>query len=161
VSSALSDDNPLRHFLARHGVDAEIIDPGRPAPTVESAAEALGVDAGQIIKSLLFEGDDGRVVLVIARGTQKVDRKKVADASGLRKPRLASAARVLNITGYEAGGTPPVGHRTPVPVLIDSAVLDEPVVYGGGGRVDLLLRIRSEDIRRLTRASVADLSAID
>jgi Cys-tRNA(Pro) deacylase len=151
----------LDRYLAGHDVDAEIIDPGRPTPTVPSAAEALGVRTGQIIKSLLFEGDDGRVVLVIARGTQKVDRKKVADASGLRKPRLASAARVLNITGYEAGGTPPVGHSTPVPVLIDSAVLDEPVVYGGGGRVDLLLRIRSEDIRRLTRASVADLSAID
>jgi Cys-tRNA(Pro) deacylase len=148
----------LERYLAEQGVDAEIIDPGRPTPTVPSAAEALGVRTGQIIKSLLFEGDDGRVVLVVARGTQKVDRKRVADASGLRKPRLASPARVLDITGFEAGGTPPVGHRAPVPVLIDRAVLDEPVVYGGGGRVDLLLRIRSEDIRRLTRASVADVS---
>jgi Cys-tRNA(Pro) deacylase len=157
----LSDDNPLRHFLTRHGVDAEIIDPGRPAPTVESAAEALGVDAGQIIKSLLFEDADGGSVIVIARGTRKVNRDSVAEATGLRRPRLASRDRVLDVTGFEAGGAPPVGHRTPVPVVVDRAVLEQTVVYGGGGRAELLLRIKTADILRLTNATVADVCPPD
>lgn len=147
----------LADFLREHGIVAELVFPGRETPTVTAAAEALGVPESRIVKSLLFQDRDGVTVLVVARGTAKIDRRRLAEAAGLRKPQLAPADVALRVTGYPPGGTPPVGHVMPVRVLLDAAVLAEPVVYGGGGRVDAMLRIRTEDIRRLTHAEVVDL----
>ncbi|MBX5443826.1 aminoacyl-tRNA deacylase [Sphaerobacter sp.] len=147
----------LARYLAEHGVDAEILFPDQPTPTVPLAAEALGVPPDQIVKSLLFQGKDGDCVLAIVRGTARVSRARLAAVTGLRQPKLAPPQVVRDLTGYEPGGTPPVGHLTPVPVVVDRAVLDEAVVFGGGGSDRTMLRIRPHDIVRLTRAVVADL----
>ena len=155
--SAGEPEGRLTAYLRAHDVDAALVYPGRETPTVPAAAAALGVTEGQIVKSLLFQGKDGDTVLVIARGTAKIDRRRLAVASGLRKPQLAPPDVALRVTGYPPGGTPPVGHVMPVRVLLDVGVLEEPVVYGGGGRVDAMLRIKPADIQRLTRAEVAEL----
>ncbi|MDI3339040.1 MAG: YbaK/EbsC family protein [Sphaerobacter sp.] len=147
----------LARYLAEHDIDAEILVPGQPTPTVPLAAAALGVDPDQIIKSLLFQGKDGDCVLAVVRGTARVSRTRLTAATGLRQPKLAPPDVVRDRTGYEPGGTPPIGHVTPVPVVVDRAVLDEPVVFGGGGSDRAMLRIRSADIVRLTGARVADL----
>jgi len=62
-------------------------------------------------------------------------------------------------TGYPAGGTPPVGHRERVPVIVDAGVAAQSWGYAGGGRVELLVKIRSADIVRLAEATVADVVA--
>jgi Cys-tRNA(Pro) deacylase len=150
----------LARYLQRHvhEVDAEIVAPGAATPTVPAAAAALGVAPGQIIKSLLFASKGGDAALVILCGDRQVDRRRLAEASGLRQPELAPPEMVLRLTGYRVGGTPPVGHATPLRVVVDRAVLDEPVVYGGGGTSSRMLRIRPDDIVRLTGALVADVS---
>jgi Cys-tRNA(Pro) deacylase len=147
----------LQHYLTQHQIDAEIIIPGSDTPTVPAAAEALGVRPEQIIKSLVFHSRSGDSVIAIVRGTAKVDRRKLSRTSGLRKPRLAPPVVVHRLTGYRAGGTPPIGHREELPVVMDDAVFDEPVVFGGGGEVDVLLRISPDTIRALTDALVADI----
>lgn len=147
----------LESYLREHGIEATLLFPGRDTSTVPAAAEALGVRPDQIVKSLLFSGKDGATVLVIARGNCRIDRRKLVAATGLRKPQLAPPDVVLEQTGYPAGGTPPVGHATRLRVFLDPAVLDEPIVYGGGGRDDAMLRIRPADILRLTGARVVPL----
>lgn len=148
----------LEHFIAQHRIDAEIISPGADTPTVPAAAEALGVRPEQIVKSLVFHGRGDKTVVAIVRGTAKVDRRKLSQVAGLRKPRLAPPEVVREMTGFQAGGTPPVGHRCQMTVYMDDAVFDEPVVYGGGGDVDTLLRITPDTIRQLTGAVVTDIS---
>ena len=61
------------------------------------------------------------------------------------------------VTGYPAGGTPPVGHHQRFPVVVDTRVADQDWGYAGGGRKELLVRIKSADIVRLTNAKVADV----
>ena len=148
----------LDRYLRKCGVEAEIVVPGVPTPTVPAAAAALRVPESQIVKSLLFQGRDGNAVLVVARGDRRIDRHKLAGVSGLRQPKLAAPDVVERVTGYRVGGTPPVGHREQVRVVVDAAVMEEPVVYGGGGRDDTMLRISSADIVRLTGAVVADVT---
>lgn len=140
-----------------HRIEAELVAPGVPMPTVPLAAAAIGVREEQILKSLLFAGQDGRLVLAIACGTARLDRARLARAAGLERPRLATTSTVLAATGYPAGGVPPIGHVTPLPVVMDwrAAALD--IAYGGGGAEELLLRIRPAEILRLTGGSVADL----
>jgi Cys-tRNA(Pro) deacylase len=147
----------LREYIIQHDIDAEIVRPGVGTPTVSAAAEALGVQTDQIIKSLLFQGRDGETVVAIVRGTAKVDRRKLSRATGIRKPRLASPQTVLELTGYEAGGTPPIGYRHELAVVMDDGVFDKSVVFGGGGEIDVMLRISPETIRRIVGASVDDI----
>jgi Cys-tRNA(Pro) deacylase len=148
----------LQEFLFAHQIDAEIIIPGADTPTVPAAADALGVRQEQIVKSLVFNGNSNECVIAIVRGTAKVDRRKLSKATGLRKPRLAPPEVVHEVTGYKAGGTPPIGHREQLTVYMDDAVFDEPVVYAGGGQIDALLRISPDTIKSLTDAQVVDIS---
>lgn len=155
---ALAAEQRLRSFLEDSASDAEIIKPAADAPTVSAAAQALGVREAQIVKSLLFQSRAGDVVLAVVKGGCRVDRHRLAEVAGLGHLKLASPDTVLSIAGFAVGGMPPVGHANPLHVIVDAAVLDEPEVYGGGGRSDLLMRIRPDEIVRLTSAHVADVA---
>jgi Cys-tRNA(Pro)/Cys-tRNA(Cys) deacylase len=153
-----STTSPLEHLILDGAIDAEMIEPGTPTPTVSDAARALGVDDRQIIKSLLFATKSGDVVLVILSGAARVSRSRLREATGLRGLELANPTLVLERTGYPAGGTPPVGHTNQLDVVVDSGVMQLPVAFGGGGRVDALLRIAPAEIVRVTGALVADIA---
>ena len=148
----------LEGFLREAGVEGEVIRLPAETATVERAAEALGVTADRVIKSLLFQARDGECVLVIAAGTARVDAKKLAAVTGVDRWRLAKPDVVQAVTGYPAGGTPPVGHATKLRVLMDAKAAALDVVYGGGGALDCMLRVRVVDIRRLTGAEIHDLT---
>ena len=148
----------LAAHIARAGVTAELLPMPVETPTVPAAAAALGVSPAQIIKSLLFlvRGDP---VLVIASGDTLVDRRILAERFGVGKKqiKLADAETVLRVLGYPAGGVPPFGHKVAVPVLLDRAVLDWEVIYGGGGDEHSLLRITPTELARATGAEWVDL----
>ncbi len=141
-------------YLRERAVEGELIRLDRETPTVELAAEALGVPTDAIIKSLLFQAKDGECVLVIASGTGRIDPKKLAAVTGKDGWRLAKPDVVLRVTGYPAGGTPPIGHGEKLRVLMDRRTAALETVYGGAGTLTSMLRIRIADIRRLTGAEV-------
>ena len=143
----------LAHFIAAHKIAAELAPMTAETPTVPAAAAALGVETGQIIKSLLFLVRDAPV-LVIASGDTLVDRRPLAARFevGKKRVKLADAATVLSLTGYPAGGVPPFGHPAALPTLLDRAVLAWDVVYGGGGDDHTLLRIAPAELARVTGA---------
>lgn len=149
--------NALLAQLHRLGIDAALIAPGVPMPTVPLAAAAAGVDPDDIVKSLLFADPGGAVVLAIASGTGRIDRRKLAAVAHTGKLAMASEQVVLARTGYPAGGVAPVLHATAFPVVIDERVMDRPVVYGGGGAEDVLLRIAPAAIVSLTGAIIASI----
>jgi Cys-tRNA(Pro)/Cys-tRNA(Cys) deacylase len=155
-SSAALD---LADFIRAQGLDAEIISPGVPMPTVDAAAAALGVPAERIFKSILFAAPDGRCAMAVACGKARVDANRLAALTGLSGLKLASPEAALRVTGYPAGGTPPVGHRERFPLVVDTRVAAQEWGWAGGGRKELMVRIRSADIVRLTGAQVADIVA--
>ncbi len=147
----------LAQFLAQSGIDHEFVAPGVPMPTVSAAAAALGVPEAAILKTLVFEAPDGSCVIAVASGPNRVDRRKLAAVVGVPRLVLASPETVLRVTGYPAGGVAPVGHATAIQVIVDRAVLDLSVAWGGAGDESLLLRIDPSDIVRLTDGVVADI----
>jgi len=148
----------LLAYLREHGIDHEILAPGVPMPTVPLAAAAIGVEETRILKTLVFGDKEGRHAIAVACGPTRLDRKAVAAAAGMGRASMADPETVLRLTGFPAGGVCPVGHLTPLPVLIDRAVMDLDIAYGGGGDERLLLRIAPRDILRLTGGAVADLT---
>jgi prolyl-tRNA editing enzyme YbaK/EbsC (Cys-tRNA(Pro) deacylase) len=147
----------LAAYIASADIDAAVLYPDGPTATVAEASATLGVPPTRIVKSLLFASPGGDYLLVIASGEAKIDRQRLAEIAGLPKLKLASPETVLAVTGCAVGGMPPVGHTGSLPVLVDRAVLDEPEVYGGGGRVDAVLRILPEDIVRLNQATLVEV----
>jgi prolyl-tRNA editing enzyme YbaK/EbsC (Cys-tRNA(Pro) deacylase) len=149
----------LRAYLTEHGVAAQLVSSGVPMPTVPLAAAATGVHESQIIKSVLFQSASGEVILAIARGTARIDRVKLATVSGHMKLKLASPEIVLASTGFPAGGVAPIGHATPLVVVMDRHVLTEAFVYGGAGSETTLVEITPAQILALTGGQVADILA--
>lgn len=147
----------LAGSIAAGEIDARIVAPGVPTPTVPDAANALGVSEDQIVKSLLFADRDGRVVLAVVPGSARVNRDRLTASANFGKLKLAPPDLVLARTGYPAGGTPPVGHIERLTVIVDRGVMEQTVVFGGGGAPDLLLRITPAEILRCTDAKVDDI----
>jgi prolyl-tRNA editing enzyme YbaK/EbsC (Cys-tRNA(Pro) deacylase) len=147
----------LADYLRARGLNAEIVDPGAHMPTVEAAAVAMGCPPDQIFKSILFETRDGRCAMAIACGRARIDPRRLAALTKLPRLRLAPPDVVLRVTGYPAGGTPPVGHREHFPVVVDRRVAAQPWGYAGGGRAELLVKIRPADIVELTAAMIDDV----
>ena len=144
------------------GLNAEIVSPGRPMPTVPLAAEAVGCDVEQIIKTVVFVTKDLRPVVAIANGTRRIDRHRLAAAVGIASLKLADPEYVLDATGYPAGGVSPVGIRAAgAPVIIDIAVLDQESVYGGAGTEDDLLHIATRDLVEATCGHICPISRPD
>jgi prolyl-tRNA editing enzyme YbaK/EbsC (Cys-tRNA(Pro) deacylase) len=152
------DVRDLQRFMQDHSVPGEILRLEVPTPTVESAARAVNARPEQIIKSILFLVDD-LPVLAIACGLSNIGRRAIADLYGVGKKRvkLATADRVLEISGYEVGAMPPFGHRFPLATLMDRKVLDVPEAYAGGGAENTLVHLDPHDILRVTGAKVMDL----
>jgi prolyl-tRNA editing enzyme YbaK/EbsC (Cys-tRNA(Pro) deacylase) len=135
------DEADLMRYVAERGLDAELIRPGVPTPTVAAAAAAVGAGVEAIVKSLLFLAD-GRPTLVVAAGEGRISQVALASELGVsrRRLRFASADRALAIAGFPVGGMPPFGHREPLPTLIDrdSVPMSGTLYVGGGSRRSLL-----------------------
>lgn len=151
-----SDD--LQAYLQQHAVAATILRLADETPTVPAAAAALGVSAAQIVKSVLFLVDE-RPWLVVAAGTARVSRRKLATHLGVgrKRPKLATADQVLAWTGYPAGTVPPFGHATPLPTLIDSGVTTHALLYAGGGAHNGMMRIACDELLRVLDAPLVGL----
>jgi len=147
----------LDEYLAKEGIDAELISLGKETTTAKMAAEALGVPIDVVIKTILFQAKNGALVLVVAQGTGRVDTNKLAQVTGIAGWRLAKPDVVLNATGYPAGGTPPVGLKQKIRMIVDTRAAALAEAYAGGGSHDVMLRIRPADIIRINDAEIHDV----
>lgn len=150
----------LQRFIDQNHIAAEILPMAEDTPTVPEAARALNVGEEQIIKSLVFLVD-GRAVLVIANGARKVDERLVAGHFGVgrKRAKMARPEQALEITGYIVGAMPPFGHRARLPTLMDPGVVAQRDIFGGGGDINAMLRLTSQELLRVTSAEVVSVAA--
>ena len=134
------------------GLDLELKTLEESTATVAEAASALGVEPGQIAKSIVFVMD-GEPVVVVASGRHRIDRNKVCDALDCAEGRQASADEVRAATGFPIGGVPPIGHG--LPVVFDIALLDYEVVYAAGGDGNTLFEVAPRQLAGCVHALVA------
>jgi Cys-tRNA(Pro)/Cys-tRNA(Cys) deacylase len=148
----------LRSYLKGRKIDAELIDMGNPMTTARAAADLLKLPVGNIFKSLVLIDAKNSPLIVVLPGGARLDQKALARLVGTKKLKFASAEVVLEVTGYPPGGTPPLGHKTALPVYVDEKIMAYEFGYGGGGHPNWLLRIRPQELVRTTGATIATLS---
>jgi prolyl-tRNA editing enzyme YbaK/EbsC (Cys-tRNA(Pro) deacylase) len=134
------------------GLDVELLTLDDSTATVAQAAAALGVEQGQIAKSIVFVMD-GEPVMVVASGRHRIDNDKVCDALDCAEGRMASSDEVRAATGFPIGGVPPIGHG--LPVVFDSALLDYEVIYAAGGDGNTLFAVAPRQLAGCVHALVA------
>ncbi|MEM2843320.1 MAG: YbaK/EbsC family protein [Candidatus Bathyarchaeia archaeon] len=134
-------------------LNGEIINVGKNVKTVEQAVNATGLTPKQIIKSLLYISEK-EPLLVIVDGESKVDLNKLTNLVGL--VRLAKPREVREIIGYDVGGVPPVGIK--VRTIVDSKVLENDFIVGGGGSANKLLKIDPKKVIEYQKAEVTNIS---
>lgn len=126
--------------------------------TAQEAANAIGCDVAQIAKSIIFRAaQSGRAVLVIASGRNKVDEKKIRALLG-EKIERAKPEFVLEMTGFEVGGVPPIGHVQPCVVFIDRDLKAFPTIWAAGGTANAVFEIGFDDLTERSRATIADVA---
>ncbi|NML47298.1 YbaK/EbsC family protein [Ramlibacter sp. G-1-2-2] len=126
------------------------------ARTAQQAADALGIQVGQIAKSIIFRRkSDDVAVLVIASGDRRVDEKKVDAIVG--KTGRADAEFVKAKTGFSIGGVSPVGHAQAPVTLIDRELFRFEEIWAAAGHPHGVFKLRPQDLEQLTGAPVADV----
>jgi prolyl-tRNA editing enzyme YbaK/EbsC (Cys-tRNA(Pro) deacylase) len=126
------------------------------ARTAQQAADALGIELGQIAKSIVFRRkEDDVAVLVVTSGDKRVDEKKVAALVG--KLGRADAEFVKARTGFSIGGVSPFAHATPPVTLIDRELFRFEDIWAAAGHPHAVVRLRPHDLEGLTGAPVADV----
>ena len=149
----------LQHFINTYQIKATILSLVEYTPTVLDAARVLDVEADRIIKSLVFLVND-EPLLVINNGLARVDRGKIAGRLGIGKKRVkfANAEQALAITGYVVGSMPPFGHRQQLPTFVDPAITEYDTVFGGGGDINAMLELTPEELLRVTKGEILQVS---
>jgi len=124
--------------------------------TAQEAADAIGCALAQIAKSIIFRSASGKPVLVIASGTNRVDEKKIRALLG-EKIERASPDFVKEMTGFEVGGVPPLGHASPCLVFLDQDLKAYPTLWAAGGTGNAVFEIGFEELVKRSGAWVGDI----
>ncbi len=124
--------------------------------TAQEAADAIGVQVGQIVKSLIF-AVDGEVVLAYVSGANQLDESKLALAAGGAICQRVDADVVRSVTGFPIGGVPPFGHTTQLRVFVDPDLLQYDEVWAAAGTWNDVFGASPADIVRVAGGVVTDL----
>ena len=144
----------VQRVLDAHGLSAAEFPPGSTATSV-AAAEKLGVAVGQIAKSLLFVGKDGRRFMVLCPGDRKVSSAKLKSAVGV-KSRMARMAEALAATGFGPGAVCPFGADAGIAIFVDRSLSAYQTIYPAAGTDASGVAMSFDQLVSITGASVGD-----
>ena len=132
----------VRDWLAKNAPDLPIIETHETTATVDTAAQALGVEPGRIAKSLAVRVGE-QVFLLVARGDARLDNAKTKAAFGNR-PRMLGADETFAVTGHPVGGVCPFGLKTDLPIYLDESLKAFDVVYPAAGSLNSSVKISTD-----------------
>ncbi len=140
------------------GLDAEIVEFDKTTRTAQDAADAIGCQVAQIVKSLLFSVD-GRPVMALVSGANRLDERKLAALCGVgrKKVKRADADTAKTVTGFSIGGVPPFGHNSRLPVYVDQELNCFKVVWAAAGTPFAVFAITPDELVRASGGAVVDL----
>jgi Cys-tRNA(Pro) deacylase len=112
------------------------------------SARELNVDEHHVVKTLVFEDENAKPLIVPMHGDCKVSTKELARQIPCKKVEPCKPEVANRHTGFLVGGTSPFGTRKAMPVFIEKSILDLPLIYINGGRRGHLVGVHPHDILR-------------
>jgi len=148
----------VREWLATNAPDLRLIEVEESTATVDAAASALGVEPGQIAKTLAVRAGD-HLFLLIARGNARLDNRKCKDEFGAR-PRMLGFDETFELTGHPVGGVCPFGLKQPIAVYLDVSLKAFDTVYPAGGSLNTSVEVPVERLFNLVGDRWVDLCVL-
>lgn len=112
------------------------------------SARELNVDEHAVVKTLIFEDENAKPLIVLMHGDCKVSTKELARQIGCKKVEPCKPEVANRHTGYLVGGTSPFGTKKQMPIYIEKSILDLPLILINGGRRGFLVGVHPHDILR-------------
>lgn len=136
------------------GLPCQVIELPDSTRTAPEAAQAVGCQVEQIVKSLVFRTQTSRrAVLVLVSGSNRVNEDRLADLLGEVVVK-AEADFVREQSGFAIGGVPPVGHSRPLPTYIDEDLLQYVEVWAAAGTPHAVFKLNPHELPRITGGKV-------
>lgn len=120
----------------------------------KESARQLGIDVHSVIKTLVFETNEKRPLVVLMHGDREVSTKSLARHLGVKSVEPATPEKASKLTGYLVGGTSPFGTRTKMPVYAERTILGLERIWINGGKRGFLVEIDPDALRLLQAAEV-------
>ncbi len=150
--------NVAKKAKVAHTVHEYAHDPASVSYGLE-AAEKLGIAAARVFKTLVVSLDGRELAVGVVPVSAMLGMKQIAKAAGAKKAAMAAPADVERATGYVLGGVSPLGQKKRLRTFIDASAADFATIFVSAGRRGLEIELSPQDLRALTGASFADITA--
>lgn len=148
-------EDKLKKYSNENKIVAEHLVFTESCHSVEEAARAAKADPTDFVKNICLVDSEGRLIVTIVKGEDRVSTTKVGGVLGTQKPRPATIDEVLQKTGYPAGGVPSFGYEAIF--LIDERVMEKEIVFSGGGSENSLIKIATKELLRANNGRVVKI----
>ena len=147
----------LEAYLRENKIWHRFIEKSETVHTAD-AAKVAGVPLKKLTKNLISLTDREEYILLIVAGNKKVDLKTAAKLAGVKKVSLVPFEKAESISGYPPGGTPSIGHKTKMRAVMDESLLENEIIYCGGGSKGRLLELKTKDVVKLNDSVLGRIS---
>lgn len=159
MTESLSDSaKKVQDALIELGLTVKVVELPDSTRTAQEAAQAIGCQVAQIVKTLVFKGkESGRAILVLASGTNRVNEKFLSALAG--EPIVkADADFVRRQTGFAIGGVPPIAHSQPLLTFVDKDLFQHSEIWAAAGTPHAVFRLAPEDLGRIIQGEVVQIA---
>lgn len=122
------------------------------------SARELNVDEHAVVKTLVFEDETAKPLIVLMHGDCKVSAKELARQIGCKKVEPCKPEVANRHTGYLVGGTSPFGTKKALPIYLEKTILDQPLIYINGGRRGYLVGVHPHDLLRVLQPKTVEVA---
>ena len=125
------------------------------------SAKQLGVDEHAVVKTLIFETNEKKPLIVMMRGDRQVSTKNLARHLGVKAVEPATPDRANKWTGYLVGGTSPFGTRMQMPLYVERTIFDLDKIYINGGKRGFLVELEPRVLKELLPVEEVEVGITD
>ncbi|MBC7796229.1 MAG: aminoacyl-tRNA deacylase [Pyrinomonadaceae bacterium] len=122
------------------------------------SAETLNVDEHAVIKTLIFETDEKKPLIVLMHGDFQVSAKNLARVLNVKTVAPCSPEKAQKLSGYLVGGTSPFGTKTKMPVYVEKTIFDLPTIYINGGKRGFLVSMKPQVLKDILQIQIVEVA---
>jgi Cys-tRNA(Pro)/Cys-tRNA(Cys) deacylase len=151
---------PAINLLKKHNIAHQIHE-----YTHDAASESYGLEAAakmdvpeaRVFKTLVLSLNNNQLAVAILPVSSQLGMKLMAKAVGAKSATMADKDVVERSTGYVLGGVSPLGQKKHLKTVIDQSAEAHTTIFISAGRRGLEIELNSEDLKKLTSATLADI----
>ena len=137
----------LEQIVTRHG----------PVDSLAEAAEARGIQPGDIVKTLVVRRGRDDYLFVLVPGDRTFSWPKLRALLGVNRLSMPDADTAYAVTGYLRGTITPFGASHAWPVIADASIPGRRISMGAGAPV-VSVSLEADQMIAALKATVADIS---